>query len=334
MDWQSEDKVTTFTTFRTRMKMYLTVTKVAQDLQWNHIVLLMGEEGLRRWEMFNMSEADRKDPEKVWKAFEDSLEKTHSSWNYIDEYLGDFRQGPTETTAELDVRIQTLARKCKFRQDEVENRKIDLLFHATRHFEVKKYTKERQHGDVTYNQLLEQAKLHERVIDEYRAHKQMDGQPVYTETSGTVPKVKLEPKDEKVDAVHRRRNKKPSFQDHRKKKERERSCDKCGSRHRPRECPAYGKDCYACGGRNHFERMCNEVTTETGTDMSEPESPPRGRRHRGNDHRRSRDEQSHSSQRRYHQYGIRQRHSEPDSAPTTDFEESEMSDSVITYVFK
>ena len=33
-------------------------------------------------------------------------------------------------------------------------------------------------------------------------------------------------------------------------------CDKCGRSYGKRECAAYGKDCYKCGGKNHFGNMC------------------------------------------------------------------------------
>lgn len=31
-----------------------------------------------------------------------------------------------------------------------------------------------------------------------------------------------------------------------------RTCGNCGGEHRPRQCPAYGKECRLCGMRNHF----------------------------------------------------------------------------------
>ena len=37
--------------------------------------------------------------------------------------------------------------------------------------------------------------------------------------------------------------------------ERERgNCERCGTQHAPKQCPAFGKECRKCGGKNHFAR--------------------------------------------------------------------------------
>ncbi|GFO05737.1 hypothetical protein PoB_003224200 [Plakobranchus ocellatus] len=33
-------------------------------------------------------------------------------------------------------------------------------------------------------------------------------------------------------------------------------CKQCGSEHRPRQCPAYGKTCHKCKRKNHFATVC------------------------------------------------------------------------------
>ena len=33
-------------------------------------------------------------------------------------------------------------------------------------------------------------------------------------------------------------------------------CDRCGRSHGRKDCPAFGKDCFKCGGMNHFGKMC------------------------------------------------------------------------------
>ena len=34
------------------------------------------------------------------------------------------------------------------------------------------------------------------------------------------------------------------------------NCQKCGTKHTIRECPAFGKTCLSCGKMNHFKRCC------------------------------------------------------------------------------
>ncbi len=34
------------------------------------------------------------------------------------------------------------------------------------------------------------------------------------------------------------------------------SCKRCGSKHRPKQCPAFGKQCSKCKGMNHFAKQC------------------------------------------------------------------------------
>lgn len=33
-------------------------------------------------------------------------------------------------------------------------------------------------------------------------------------------------------------------------------CKRCGTQHKPRECPAFGKQCSICQGKNHFAKQC------------------------------------------------------------------------------
>lgn len=37
-----------------------------------------------------------------------------------------------------------------------------------------------------------------------------------------------------------------------------RTCGNCGGEHRPRQFPAFGKECQLCGMRNHFARVCRQ----------------------------------------------------------------------------
>lgn len=39
----------------------------------------------------------------------------------------------------------------------------------------------------------------------------------------------------------------------------ERSCDRCGKSHRPRNCPAFNVECRKCGKKNHFAAVCRSA---------------------------------------------------------------------------
>ena len=38
-------------------------------------------------------------------------------------------------------------------------------------------------------------------------------------------------------------------------------CSKCGMKHAKSKCPAFGKECFQCGKKNHFGKFCKSQTT-------------------------------------------------------------------------
>ena len=52
-----------------------------------------------------------------------------------------------------------------------------------------------------------------------------------------------------------------------------RTCRWCGNSHKPRECPAYGKECLHCGIKNHFARVCNKRQSPRSSPSSSPRRP-------------------------------------------------------------
>ena len=39
-------------------------------------------------------------------------------------------------------------------------------------------------------------------------------------------------------------------------RDNKKGCHNCGSKHQPKHCPAFGKECYHCKKENHFSNMC------------------------------------------------------------------------------
>ena len=47
-------------------------------------------------------------------------------------------------------------------------------------------------------------------------------------------------------------------------------CHNCGSKHPPKQCPAYGKECFHCKKKNHFSNMCQSHQCSQNSDGDRP----------------------------------------------------------------
>ena len=138
-----------------------------------HILFYGGKEASEQWTALkNQVEGNKEDADTVFKALANSLEKSSSHWQARDEYLSDIKQSKHQTTAELDIYIKDLIRWCQFPAEDLESRKIGLLYHANAHFEVGKFVHNAKQEELKYDHMIEVAKAHERTCQEYQIHKQ------------------------------------------------------------------------------------------------------------------------------------------------------------------
>ena len=175
-----------------------------------------------------MSAEDCKSSDKVFTAFTNSFEKSSSYWQVREEYLSDIKQSLQQTTTELDIYIKDLVRRCQFNRTEVEACKVDLLYHATVHFEVRKFVHNAKPDELTYDKMIEVAKAHERTCHEYQHHKQAHSTPASGYQNPLI----------QTNALTK------SFQ-------KKRPCGKCGRIHTHGDCPTFGQTCHSCGRKNH-----------------------------------------------------------------------------------
>ena len=237
MDWHAEDKSAAWEHFTTRLKLYYTVAHTPKEAQVDTILFFAGTEATDRWKTLReqMSAEDQSSSDKVFEAFANSFEKSSSYWQAREEYLSDIKQNKQQTTAELDIYIKDLVRRCQFTRTEVEARKIDLLYHATVHFEVRKFVHNAKPEELTYDRMIEVAKGHERTCHEYQQHKQAHSAPVSGYQNPLI----------QTNALRK------SFQ-------KTRSCGKCGRSHPQGQCPAHGQTCHSCGKKGHWTQMCRD----------------------------------------------------------------------------
>ena len=260
MDWHAEDKSAAWEHFTTRLKLYYTVAHTPKEAQVDTILFFAGTEATDRWKTLReqMSAEDQASSDKVFEAFANSFEKSSSYWQARQEYLSDIKQNKQQTTAELDIYIKDLVRRCQFTRAEVEARKIDLLYHATVHFEVRKFVHNAKPEELTYDRMIEVAKAHERTCHEYQQHKQAHSAPVSSYQNPLI----------QTNAVRK------SFQ-------KTRSCGKCGRSHPQGQCPAHGQTCHSCGRKGHWTQMCRTRRSSSTGRTPSPHPPNRQRRPSG-----------------------------------------------------
>ena len=142
--WPSEDQQTAFQEWQSHFTHTLEASNIPQERWYASIIGFLGTKGFKQWQHLNISKKDdeKKIPENVFKAFADTLEVLTSYWNYIDKMYSDIRQGKQETTDQLDQCIKILVERCSYMSAEEKTQcQLELLFHVTKHFEVKKWVR-------------------------------------------------------------------------------------------------------------------------------------------------------------------------------------------------
>ena len=175
MDWRAADKVATWRLFKQQMKVIFVADQVPEDRQYALILVAGGDKAYNCWDTLEDTVDDPKKVDQVWDAFEKSFKQSTSFWHFRNAYLGDFRQDPTESTADLNLRIKQTVRGCQWLKTTEEERMIDLLYHATIYYEIRKYIQESEPAMLIYEMVIEKAKAHERNVLEYKDHQAAHG---------------------------------------------------------------------------------------------------------------------------------------------------------------
>ena len=265
-DWPSDDQQTVFKEWQSHITLVLETSNIPPERWYATIIGFLGIEGFKRWQHLNISKKDeeKKHPENVFKAFTDTLEVLTSQWNYINEMYSNIRQDKQETTAQLDQRIKILVERCGYMsENEKKQCWLELLFHATKHFEVKKWVRSQtaQGETVTFDKLLQHAKQHEATIKDFHQHKSNGGVAMATT----------------INEIRTFKHRKGQGQ-----RAKGKICGKCGMSHPPRECPVWGKKCHKCGNKNHFSTQCR--SKQSGARNRKSYSTSRGCKGRGKPH--------------------------------------------------
>ncbi len=102
------------------------------------------------------------------------------------------------------------------------------------------------------------------------------------------------------------------------------NCNKCGNKHRPRQCPAYGKRCHKCRKLNHYASKCPEtvITAEASransSNSASGQSPSQNTQGQGGARRKQRNQRRRYGRNRHQNqqvHGLRENEESEDEEP-------------------
>ena len=227
MDWSVQNQADTFKLFKQRIELYFKAKRIEPEDQVVHILLQVGDEGLRRYNSWSLTEDERKDPGKIFEKFMEQLEPSEN-YRISRLKLMHFSQQQDENLDCFINRCKLLALKCEFEDNELNERLIELIIAGT---PIPDYQKELlgKNKNFTLDEATQLGRAYEASASHVQQIRDMGT------ASGT--------------AVH-------SFKRGTNLSAR---CRNCGQQHpfKPREsCPAFNSECRACGKMNHWAKCC------------------------------------------------------------------------------
>ena len=116
--------------------------------------------------------------DQIFKAFKKGFEIAETYWTYRSLYLSSAKQSPSKSAAALATRVEDLVAQCEWLEREREGRRIDLYYHITEHFDVKRYIQNetaREGANLMWDKLVDEAKCQECVGKEYARFRRENG---------------------------------------------------------------------------------------------------------------------------------------------------------------
>ncbi|KAG1665367.1 hypothetical protein GQR58_019377 [Nymphon striatum] len=131
MNWDAPQLAPAFKMFKQRCELYFKIKNITGEMAVTHILLAIGEEGLRRYNTWSLSEEDKKSPEIIWQMFGEQIEPPNDNFRISRLKLSSLKQMPSESLDDFITRAKAIALKCDFTRPELDERLIELIICST-----------------------------------------------------------------------------------------------------------------------------------------------------------------------------------------------------------
>ena len=132
---------------------------IPRDKWYLYILQQLGREGMQRWTTSIEATVNKEDPLAIIKALKKGYELEETYWTYRSLYLSSEKQGRGETAAALATRVEDLVNLCKWPDEQKEQRRIDLYYHLSEVFDVRRFVHietSREGGNLMWEKLVEE----------------------------------------------------------------------------------------------------------------------------------------------------------------------------------
>ena len=225
-NWSAPNLSESFKLFQQQCNLMFDVKDIKKEKQVSHILLLTGQEGLKRFNSWGLSAEDAKTPDVIWQKFEEQLDPPEN-FRIARLVMQKYRQGETESIDDFVNKCKLQAQKCEFKDvNEINDRIIDQLIYGVRYEELQKEYLSKD-KTLTLAQAINLGRSYEASVAHMR----------------------------KLTAVHDKDKENVHYF---KQGKFVSTCTRCGRKHpkQKEKCPAYGSTCGACGKQNHWAKFC------------------------------------------------------------------------------
>ena len=258
MDWSQKNLTEAFKLGKQKMNIYFQINGKKGEEQIPYILKASNDEGLRRYNTFQFTEQEKKDPKLLWSRFEDQLRITKPNFRAARLDLHYYYQKKEETLDEFVTRCKTKSAECDFSKEEEIERIIEQILASTPIPEFQKFLLDKPKG-YPLTDVLAEGRKHETAFLNIKMIKESRGAAGGASTNTEISFIK-----------------------------KKNVCLRCGKDHaRTRNaCPAINSKCYTCGKIGHWEQCClaNKKKPQRGHSLS------RNRDQRGRSLSRNRDQ--------------------------------------------
>ena len=165
-NWKANNMRMEFDIFWQTLTFVLEGMEIPKDKWYLYILQQLGREGMKQWTTSIEATVSKADPLAIINAFKKGYELEETYWTFQSLYLSSEKQGRGKMVAALTTRVEDLVSMCKWPDNQKEQRRIDLYYHLSEVFDVRRFVQietSREGGNLMWEKLVEEAKHQEHV---------------------------------------------------------------------------------------------------------------------------------------------------------------------------